>query len=98
MISGGADARHDVIHTRTCQYGREKGNIDCSGAVQIDLMSAADAQRIEGHPETAAGVTTRIQTQGVKFDRASGLAQPDKKVTFVFPMGNGEAIGLASRC
>src|SRR5229473_3364204 len=64
IIFGKAGDRHDVIHTRSCQYGREKGNIDCSGAVQIDLMSAADAQRSEGHPEAAAAVTTRIQTQG----------------------------------
>ena len=97
IIFGKAGDRHDVIHTRSCQYGREKGNIDCSGAVQIDLMSAADAQRSEGHPETAAAVITRIQTQGVKFDRASGLAQTDQKVTFAFPSGNGEAIGLEYR-
>jgi lipopolysaccharide export system protein LptA len=94
IIFGKAGDRHDVIHTRSCQYGKEKGDIHCSGPVQIDLMSAADAQRSEGHPEAAEAVTTRIQTRGVKFDRASGLAQTDEKVTFAFPSGNGEAIGL----
>jgi LPS export ABC transporter protein LptC len=94
IIFGKAGDRHDVIHTRSCQYGREKGDIHCSGAVQIDLMSAADAQRTEGHPEAAKAVTTRIETLGVKFDRASGLAHTDQKVTFAFPSGNGEAIGL----
>ncbi len=93
-IFGRAGDRHDVIHTRSCQYGRENGGIECSGEVQIDLMSAADAKRTEGHPEAAMAATTRVETRGVKFDRASGLAQTDQKVTFAFPSGSGEARGL----
>jgi lipopolysaccharide export system protein LptA len=93
-IFGRAGDRHDVIHTQSCQYGRENGGIECSGEVQIDLMSAADAQRAEVHPEVAKAAATRIETRGVKFDRASGLAQTDQKVTFAFPSGSGEAIGL----
>src|ERR1700730_17162624 len=94
-IYGKTGDRHDVIHTRSCQYGKENGGIACSGEVQIDLMSAADAQRVENHPEAAKAVTTHIETRGVNFDRASGLAQTDQKVTFAFPSGSGEAIGLA---
>jgi lipopolysaccharide export system protein LptA len=93
-IFGRAGDRHDVIHTQSCQYGRENGGIECNGEVQIDLMSAADAQRTEGHPEAAKAVTTRVETRGVKFDHATGLAQTDQKVTFTFPSGSGEAIGL----
>jgi lipopolysaccharide export system protein LptA len=93
-IFGKTGDRHDVIHTQSCQYGRENGAIECSGEVQIDLMSAADAQRTEGHPEAAKAVTTRVETRGVKFDHATGLAQTDQKVTFTFPSGSGEAIGL----
>src|ERR1700730_10494287 len=93
-IYGKTGDRHDVIHTRSCQYGKEDGGIACSGEVQIDLMSAVDAKRTENHPEAAKAVTTHIETRGVKFDRASGLAQTDQKVTFAFPSGSGEAIGL----
>jgi lipopolysaccharide export system protein LptA len=93
-IYGKTGERHDVIHTSSCQYGREDGGIACSGEVQIDLMSAADAKRIAGHPEAAKAVATRIETRGVKFDRASGLARTDQKVTFTFPSGSGEAAGL----
>jgi lipopolysaccharide export system protein LptA len=93
-IYGKTGERQDVIHTRSCQYGKEDGGIDCSGEVQIDLMSAADAKRTENHPEAAKAVATHIQTRGVKFDRASGLAQTDQKVTFAFPSGDGEAVGL----
>ena len=93
-IYGKTGDRHDVIHTRSCQYGKEDGGIDCSGEVQIDLMSAADAKRTADRPEAAKAVATHIQTRGVKFDRASGLAQTDQKVTFAFPSGDGEAVGL----
>jgi len=93
-IFGKTGDRHDVIHTRSCQYGKENGGIACSGEVQIDLMTAANAQRTENHPEAAEAVTTHIQTRGVIFDRASGLAQTDQKVTFAFPSGTGEAVGL----
>ena len=93
-IFGKAGDRNDVIHTQSCRYRKEKGDIQCSGEVQIDLMSAADAQRTAGHPEAAKAVTTRIETRGVNFDRASGLARTDQKVTFAFPSGSGEAVGL----
>jgi lipopolysaccharide export system protein LptA len=93
-IFGKTGDRHDVIHTRSCQYGKENGGIACSGEVQIDLMSAADAQRTENQPEAARAVTTHIETRGVTFDRGSGLAQTDQKVTFAFPSGTGEAVGL----
>ena len=93
-IFGKAGDRNDVIHTQSCRYGKEKGDIQCNGEVQIDLMSAADAQRTAGHPEAAKAVTTRIETRGVNFDRASGLARTDQRVTFAFPSGSGEAVGL----
>jgi lipopolysaccharide export system protein LptA len=93
-IYGKTGDRHDVIHTRSCQYGKEDGGIACSGEVQIDLMSAADAQRTANHPGAAKAVATRIATRGVKFDRASGLARTDQKVTFTFPSGGGDAVGL----
>ena len=93
-IYGKTGERHDVIHTRSCEYGRENGGISCAGDVQIELMTAADAQRVGAHPELAKSVTTQIATRGVNFDRASGLAQTQQKVTFTFPSGSGEAVGL----
>ena len=93
-IFGKGGDRNDVIHTQSCRYGKEKGDIQCSGEVEIDLMSAADAQRTASQPQAAKAVTTHIETRGVKFDRPSGLARTDQKVTFAFPSGSGEAVGL----
>ena len=93
-IYGKAGDRHDVIHTQSCRYGKESGGIDCSGEVQIDLQSAEDAKLIAGNPALAKARTTHIETKGVHFNRASGLAQTDQQVTFVFPSGNGSAVGL----
>jgi LPS export ABC transporter protein LptC len=93
-IFGKDGDRHDVIHTQSCQYGRENGGITCSGEVQIDLLSAEDAKRVADNPAEAKARTTHVETRGVKFDRASGIAQTDQRVTFAFPNGSGEALGL----
>src|SRR2546425_12220824 len=44
-IFGQSGERHDTIHTTSCQYARGSGKIICSGEVQMDLQSAADAER-----------------------------------------------------
>jgi LPS export ABC transporter protein LptC len=93
-IFGRDGERHDVIHTRSCRYGKENQGIVCSGDVQIDLLSAEDAKRAADHPAEAAARTTHVETRGVRFDRASGIAQTDQPVTFAFPNGRGDAVGL----
>ncbi len=93
-IFGKAGDRHDVIHTRSCDYGKEKGGIRCSGDVQLDLMSAEDAKLVAKNPEQAEARTTHVETRNVTFDRVSGLAQTDQRVTFAFPNGTGDATGL----
>jgi LPS export ABC transporter protein LptC len=93
-IFGKTGARHDTIHTRSCQYEKEGGSIACSGEVQFDLESAADAERVAKNPEGAAARKVHVETRGMTFNRASGTAQSDQPVKFVFPNGNGEAVGV----
>jgi lipopolysaccharide export system protein LptA len=93
-IFGKTGDRHDVIHTQSCRFGKEDGGITCTGDVQIELMSAADAQRVERDPAAANASTTRVETRGVTFNRASGVAQTDQRVTLSFPNGNGDAVGM----
>jgi LPS export ABC transporter protein LptC len=93
-IFGKAGDRHDVVHTKSCRYGKSSGSIICSGEVQLDLRSAADAKRIESNPSLATTLTTRVETRGVTFDRYTGIARTEQRVTFGFPNGHGEAIGL----
>ena len=93
-IFGKAGDRHDVIHTRSCEFGQKSGGITCSGDVQLDLMSAADAKFVAENPAQAEARTTHVETRGVTFDRASGIAQTDQRVTFAFPKGSGDATGL----
>jgi lipopolysaccharide export system protein LptA len=93
-IFGKTGERHDVIHTQSCQYGKENGSITCGGDVQITLLSARDAERTAGNPAAARTLATHVETRGVTFDRASGVAQTDQRVTFEFPSGHGEALGL----
>jgi len=35
-----------------------------------------------------------VETRGVVFNRASGMARTEQPVKFVFPNGNGEAVGV----
>jgi lipopolysaccharide export system protein LptA len=93
-IFGKAGARHDTIHTRSCQYEKEGGSIACSGEVQIDLQSAADAEREAKNPTNGAAQKTHIETRQVTFNRISGTAQSNQPVKFDFANGNGEAVGV----
>src|SRR6266404_3734909 len=50
-IFGKRGERHDTIHTQSCQYEKEGGSIACSGEVQFDLESRAEAERAARNPE-----------------------------------------------
>src|SRR6266480_1881307 len=65
----------------------------CSGEVQLDLQSAEDAERAEKNHGTAAQ-KVHVETRGVTFNRETGIAQSDQPVKFVFPNGQGEAVGV----
>jgi lipopolysaccharide export system protein LptA len=93
-IFGKTGARHDTIHTKSCRYSKVLGSITCAGEVQIDLLSAADAQFVAQHPEQTAQRIMRVETSGVTLERANGLAKTDQPVTFQFPNGQGQAIGI----
>jgi LPS export ABC transporter protein LptC len=93
-IFGKTAERHDLIHTQSCRYGKSNGSIVCSGEVQMDLESAADAERSAKNPETGPPQVLHVETRGVTFDRGSGLAKTDQPVTFAFPRGTGRGVGI----
>ena len=92
-IFGRTGARHDVIHTQSCQYEKDGASIICTGEVLLELQSAQDAERT-ALAHGATGQKVHVQTHGVTFSRTTGIAQSDKPVTFVFPNGRGEAVGV----
>lgn len=92
-IFGPRGLRHDTIHTSRCRYSRDRGGITCDGDVSIDLLSAEDAARIARGDATAAG-RLRVETSGVSFDRESGKASTSQAVHFIFPGGDGQAVGV----
>ncbi len=91
-IFGKTGERHDKMQTQSCQYGRGNGGILCTGDVQIDLESAADAERSAKDPKVPHQIV-HVETRGVNFDRDTGAAKTDQPVTFTFPSGSGEAVG-----
>ena len=93
-IFGKAGDRHDILRTHSCQYDQKSGDISCGGDVRIDAMSAADAELVERSPSLAEARATRVETRGVTFNRSTGFARTDQRVTFAFPSGTGDGIGL----
>jgi lipopolysaccharide export system protein LptA len=93
-IFGKTGERHDTIHTQSCQYEKTGGNMACSGEVQIDLESRADAERAAKNPGTKTEQKVHVETRGVIFNRATGMARTDEPVKFVFPNGTGKAVGV----
>ncbi|HKN74993.1 MAG TPA: LPS export ABC transporter periplasmic protein LptC [Candidatus Acidoferrum sp.] len=91
-IFGKFGDRHDTIHTQSCQYRKGSGGVTCDGDVQIDLESAADAERSAKDHATQPQIV-HVETRGVNFDQSTGAATTDQPVTFTFPSGSGDAVG-----
>jgi lipopolysaccharide export system protein LptA len=91
-VFGKTGDRNDVIHTQSCQYTKADGGVQCSGEVQMDLQSAADAARAS-EQSLAVPKVIRVETRGVTFEKATGRAQTAQPVKFTFPTGSGEGVG-----
>jgi lipopolysaccharide export system protein LptA len=91
-VFGKLGDRHDIIHTHSCRYEKTNGAIECSGDVQIDLQSAADAARAKNNAGAKPNLI-HVQTSAVTFNRNSGTAETSQPVKFTMPNGNGEGVG-----
>lgn len=95
-IYGATGARADNIRTHSCDFNQATGDVVCSGDVQMDFQSAADAQRGQSSGASAANPPHIIhaETRGLSFNRDSGDAWSDQPVTLKFPGGEGSAVGV----
>jgi lipopolysaccharide export system protein LptA len=91
-VFGKKGDRHDVIHTQSCQYAKADGGVQCNGDVQMELQSAADAERLREQSSAVPNII-RVETRGVTFEKATGRAQTVQPVKFSFPNGSGEGVG-----
>jgi len=89
-IFGKEGARHDMLETHVCRYSKDSGDIDCSGDVEITLMSKEEWEAAGGKPDGAA---MKVETRGMVFNRASGEAKTEQEVRFTFASGSGQAVG-----
>ena len=73
------------------------GAMICTGDVEIDLESAADAKiypsGANGEPSPAAHVL-HVTTSNLSFEQDSGIASTEHTVNFRFPTGAGKAVGM----
>ncbi len=86
-IYGRDGNRNDNIHTRECSYQPKTGAVRCQGDVQIDVSSA-------NPPAGAAGKTIQVTTRDLTFNRETGDASTPEPVAFLFPQGQGHAVGV----
>ncbi len=93
-VFGREQNRNDLLYTQTCRYTKSPENINCSGTVKMDLMSAADAAAIKQKPELAASRIVHVETKSVTFERNTGIARTSEPITFQLPNGTGEAVGV----
>ena len=93
-IFGKDGARHDTLETHTCRYSKDSGDVNCSGNVEITLMSNEEWEAAGGKSDAAA---MKVKTSGMVFNRASGEAKTEQAVRFTFANGSGEARGATYR-
>src|SRR5262245_21396993 len=89
-IFGKDGARHDTLETHACRYSKNSGDIDCSGDVEITLISKEEWEAARGKPDGAA---MKVETRGMVFNRASGEAKTEQEVRLTFASGSGRAVG-----
>jgi hypothetical protein len=89
-VFGKTGERHDLIHTQSCRYAKADGAIECAGNVQMDLQSAADAQRAQNGGKANV---IHVETSAVTFEKTTGRAQTVKPVQFSFADGEGDGVG-----
>jgi len=92
-IFGKDGARHDMLETHACRYNKDSGDIDCSGDVEITLISKLEWEAANGQSPAGARAPMKVQTRGVVFNRASGEAKTAQEVRFTFDNGSGQAMG-----
>jgi len=95
-IFGKNNDRNDVINTQSCQYSKTSGAIECSGDVQMDLQSVANAGRAANGSSQVAQVL-HVETSQVTFNRETGVARTSQPVKLRFPSGTGRAVGVEYR-
>jgi len=77
----------DLVKSASAEFSEAEGALYSDGEVEITLGVPAD-----GGPK---GRLLSIRSSRVRFDAASGRATTDAPASFVFELGDGEAVGAA---
>jgi LPS export ABC transporter protein LptC len=86
IVYGKKGDRNDTLRTKACDFISDTGKISCLGEVQILLQAAVSPH--------ASSNAIQVKTSAVTFDRDSGEAQTEKPVSFRWPAGEGQAVGV----
>ena len=85
-VYGKTGEREDRLVTKACDFISTNGKVNCAGEVEILLQASNSAQ--------ASANAIHVKTSAVTFDRESGKAQTAQPVSYHWPGGDGQAVGL----
>ncbi|MBI4461946.1 MAG: LPS export ABC transporter periplasmic protein LptC [Acidobacteria bacterium] len=90
IVYGANGNRADEIRTGRCEYDASAAEqIVCPDPVTFDLAASVSPRSRE-----TTDHRLRIETSRVRFDQATGVARTPERVTFEFPGGHGQGVGL----
>ena len=82
--------KFDLVESESASFDTSAGTMFSDGEVEI-TMGLQDG--VAGGDPEPVGRLVRIHSSGVTFDTRATRASTDRKATFAFDAGDGEAVG-----
>ena len=90
---GRAADRLDQISGDEFEYDTKSGDITAKGMVAIELQAAQPGSSSPAANAKKIGTAAHLDANGMVFNKNTGVARTDGKVTFQFPQASGSAVG-----
>ena len=95
VVYGKDSSRFDRISGDDFEFDPKSGNITARGRVLIDLQANPEgAKKTDQSPPENTGNPIHVECDGLVFNKESGDAFSDGKVTFETPEASGSSVGV----
>ncbi len=85
-----AGTSYTYVKSERALFDERSGVMKSDGPVSIVMNVPSDK---DADDKGEAGKRVRVQTSGITYETKTGKATTDQHVTFVFPQGDGQAVG-----
>jgi lipopolysaccharide export system protein LptA len=95
VVYGKDSGRFDRISGDDFEYDPKSGDVTARGRVQIDLEANPEgAKKADQSPPEKSGNPIHVECDGLVFNKDTGDAFSDGKVTFETPEASGSSVGV----